>query len=718
MDHMKKILLLGMPLLLAGCHESTTSHQTAVKEIPAPAYPATHRDTSVSDTYFGTRVPDPYRWLEQDTAAAVKAWVKQENAVTQAYLGQIPFREGIRKRLESLWNYPRYSSPFREGEFYLFDKNDGLQQQAVTYIQRGLDGSPKVFLDPNTLSKDGTVTAHIAGTSADHRYAAIALNRAGSDWQQMQVMEIATGRHLPDTLEWLKFSGAAWHQDGFYYSRYAEPQPGAELSAANRFQQVYYHRLGTPQSSDRLVFEDRKHPLRYFFAQVTEDQRFLVIDASEGTDGTELYVQDLTDPAQTRPQLLAEGFRYNYSVVGTEGGDLLVYHNNEAPNYKISRVNPRTRTFTDLVAERPEKLESAGTAAGKLFTSYLKDVSTRVFQHELRTGRQEREITLPGLGTAHGFSGNHDDREVFFTYTSFTYPPTIFSYDPATGKAGVFRKSEVNFRPDDYETRQVFVPAKDGTRVPLFLTYKKGLRPDGTAPTLLYAYGGFNISMEPAFSTSNLILLESGGIYAQASLRGGGEYGETWHKAGMLDKKQNVFDDFMACADYLVQEKYTSRQRLGIAGGSNGGLLVGAVMTQRPDLCQVAFPAVGVMDMLRYHTFTVGWGWVVEYGSSQQSKASFENLYRYSPLHNLRAGVSYPATLITTADHDDRVVPAHSFKFAAALQEKHRGPNPVLIRIETSAGHGAGKPTSKIIEEQADKWAFFFQNTGTRPALP
>ena len=706
---MNRCLLPAMALIgLVACQEKKSSMNEPI------TYPQTYRDTTVADEYFGTKVPDPYRWLENDTSAATKAWVTEENKVTQGYLSRIPFRDQIRKRLEEIWNYPKYGSPFRIGEYYFFSKNDGLQNQAVIYFQKGIDGKPEVFLDPNGLSKDGTVTAGFSGFSNDHRYAAIGVNRAGSDWQEMEVMEVATKKKLSDNLKWLKFSGAAWHKNGFYYSRYDEPGKGQELSAANRFHKIYYHVLGTPQSADELVFEDKAHPLRYFFAQTTEDERFLIINSSEGTDGTEIWVKDLTSGDKTFTRVF-EGFKHNYSVVDNREGKLLVHHNQGAPNYKLSLADPKTGAMTDFVPEKPEKLEGAGTAGGKVFATYLKDVTTQVFQYDFASGKQERKIELPGLGTSAGWGGNRDDKQLFYSFTSFVYPSAIFRYDIASGKSTLFRSPEVKFDPAAYETKQVFVPSKDGTKIPVFLTYKKGLKLDGTAPTLLYAYGGFNISLTPAFSTSNLILLENGGIYAQANLRGGGEYGEEWHKAGMLGKKQNVFDDFIAVAEYLEKEKYTSRDRLAISGGSNGGLLVGAVMTQRPDLMKVAFPAVGVLDMLRFHKFTVGWGWVVEYGSSEQSKESFTNLLGYSPLHRLKEGTSYPATLITTADHDDRVVPAHSFKFAAELQRVHKGPNPVLIRIETSAGHGAGKPTSKIIDEQADKWAFFFYNIGFTP---
>lgn len=677
------------------------------------SYPKTVQDTTVEDNYFGTVVKDPYRWLEDDTSAATEAWVKQQNELTLGYLKGIPFREEIAKRYSELFNYTRYTAPYRlSGNQYLYTKNDGLQNQAVYYIQDGLEGKPEVFLDPNQLSKDGTVTAGLAGLSKDKKYMAIAINRAGSDWQEMEVMEVATKKKMTDQLKWLKFSGASWRGDGFYYSRYDAPADGKALSAKNSGMKVYYHRLGDPQEKDELIYQDPANPLRYYWAHVTEDERFLILSISEGTDGTELWYRDFQQKDAAFKKLF-KGFSNNYTVLDNLGDQLLVYHNQDAPNYKVSLVDPSTGKMQDFIAEKSEKLESASIASGKLFLTYLKDACSKVYQYSLPNGKLDFEVNLPGLGTAYGFDGNKDDAVLFYSYTSFTVPNTIYQYNPANGESKIFQQAAVKFNPADYETKQVFVTSTDGAKVPMFITHKKGLKLDGKAPTLLYGYGGFNVSLTPSFSTSNLILLEKGGVYAMANLRGGGEYGEAWHKAGMLDKKQQVFDDFIACGEFLKKEGYTSTEYLAIEGGSNGGLLVGAVMTQQPNFCKVAFPAVGVLDMLRYHKFTVGWGWVVEYGSSEQSKESFENLYRYSPLHNLKAGVSYPATLITTADHDDRVVPAHSFKFAATLQEKHKGQNPVLIRIETSAGHGAGKPTAKIIEEQADKWSFLFYNTGS-----
>ena len=677
------------------------------------AYPATNKVDQVDD-YFGTKVADPYRWLEDDNAEDVKAWVQAENAVTFGYLDKIPFRPKIKARLTEIFNYPRYSSPFRAGEYYFFYKNDGLQNQSVCYIQKGLDGTPEVFLDPNALSPDGTVRASLIGPSGDNRYVAVSRGASGSDWSEIRVMEVATKKELPDRIMWNKFSGAAWKGDGFYYSGYDKPAPGEELKAKNEYQKVFYHKLGDPQEKDLLVWEDKAHPLRYVNAWTTEDEKWLFLVVSEGTSGSEVWARDLgrTDAPFT---LLVKGFEYDSSPVEVVADKVLVYTNEDAPNFKVVLVDPKDPAkdkWATIIPEKPEVLSGAGTAAGYLFCNYLKDANTRISQHRL-DGTLVREIALPALGTAGGFGGKRDEKVLFYTFTSFTYPPTIYRFDPATGASEVFRKSEVKFDPSAYETKQVFYASKDGTKVPMFIVHKKGLALDGKNPAFLTAYGGFNISVTPAFSAANIILLENGGVYAEANLRGGGEYGEAWHKAGMLDKKQNVFDDFIAAAEYLIKEKYTSTPRLAIEGASNGGLLIGAVMTQRPELFGVAFPAVGVMDMLRYQKFTVGWGWVVEYGSSDNEK-QFEYLYKYSPLQNLKPGVCYPATMVTTADHDDRVVPAHSFKFAATLQADQACAKPAIIRIETRSGHGSSN-LSKAIEAQTDMWSFMFYNMGLTP---
>lgn len=707
---MHKIITTAMACAVALTSCNAPEKKAEVKMEPV-TYPQTKK-MEVVDDYFGTKVADPYRWLENDTAADTKEWVQEQNKATFGFLDKIPYRSKIKERLTDIFNYPKYSSPFRAGEYYFFSKNDGLQNQSVIYYQKGLEGTPEVFLDPNKMSDDGTAAVSLLGFSKDKKFVAYAINQSGSDWQNIFVMEVATKKQLSDKLEWVKFSGAAWKNDGFYYSRYSAPVKGTELSQKNEYHKIYYHKLGDAQDKDVLVYEDKTKPLRYYGAQTTEDERFLLVYISEGTDGTECLYKDL-NANDKNFGLLFKGFKYNYSVLNNDGDKLLVHTDDSAPNYRVVSVDPKNsakENWKDVIPEDSKNLlQMAATGGGKIFGEYLKDVATHVYQFDYN-GKMEREITLPALGNASGFGGDADDKVIFYTFTSFTYPPTIYKYDIAAGTSDVWRKSDVKFNPDDYETKQVFYPSKDGTKIPMFLVYKKGIKMDGNNPTLLYAYGGFNISLEPNFSTSRLILLENGGIYALANLRGGGEYGEKWHEAGKLLKKQNVFDDFISAAEYLIKEKYTSSEKLAIQGGSNGGLLVGACMTQRPDLYKVCFPAVGVMDMLRYHKFTVGWGWAVEYGSSD-SVEHFNNLYKYSPLHNIKEA-NYPATMVTTADHDDRVVPAHSFKFISELQAKNKSANPTLIRIDVKAGHGAGKPTSKIIDEQSDIWSFMFYNMG------
>ncbi|MCS6990689.1 MAG: prolyl oligopeptidase family serine peptidase [Chitinophagales bacterium] len=675
-------------------------------------YPQT-RKTDVVDYYFGTAVPDPYRWLEDDHASETKAWVQEQNRVTFAYLSKIPYRDRIRQRITELYNYPRMSVPFRAGKYYFYTRNDGLQPQSVYFIQQGLDGEPKVFIDPNAMNPQGTTAVSLSGFSKDRRYVCYNVSESGSDWQTMYVKEVASGTVLSDELRWIKFSGAAWYRNGFFYSGYQRPPKDQELKGQNRFQRIYYHKLGTPQSEDMVVWEDRERPLRYVQAQVTDDERYLVIYISEGTDGIELWYMDLRNKHAGFRRIF-EGFQYNYEVIDNEGDELLVLTNHGAKNYRVIALHPERpqETIRDVIAERSELLQSVQATGGKLFATYLKDASSQVIQFA-RSGEQERVISLPLLGTVSGFVGEKDDTVVFYSLTSFTTPATIYQYNIRTGESKLYRRPEVKFNPDQYVTQQVFYTSKDGTRVPMFLVYKKGLKKNGRNPTLLYGYGGFNIALTPSFSPSRMALLEQGAVFAMANLRGGSEYGEAWHEAGMLLKKQNVFDDFIAAAEYLIRERYTSSAYLAIMGRSNGGLLVGAVMNQRPDLFAVAFPGVGVMDMLRFHKFTVGWGWVVEYGSSEDS-IHFRNLYSYSPLHNLRKGVCYPATLVTTADHDDRVVPAHSFKYIATLQEVQSCNRPVLIRIDVQAGHGGGRPVQKVIDEDADIYAFMFWNMGIR----
>ena len=704
----KRMILWGLAAALALAAGAFS------QEAKKMTYPVTKTVDQVDD-YFGTKVADPYRWLEDDRSAETEAWVKAQNAVTFGHLEQIPFREALKKRLMDIYNYPRYSAPFRVGGHYFFSKNDGLQNQSVIYIQKGLEGTPEVFIDPNALSADGTIKIYLLGPSGCKTKMAIMRGEAGSDWGEIRVMDIATKAELPDRIRWVKFSGTAWWKDGFFYSRYDQPPAGGELTAKNEFQKVFYHKLGDPQEKDILVYQDTKNPLLYFSVSVSEDEKYAFLTVSAGTSGTELYWKSLEAPG-TEFSLLIPGFEADSYVLDNIGDKFLVQTNLHAPNARIVLVDPREpaeNKWTTIIPEKLEVLSGAGMAGGKLFCSYLKDASTKVFQHE-PDGALIREVALPGLGSAGGFGGWKDDRVVFYTFTSYNYPTTIFKFDIASGASEVFRKPEVKFNPEDFTVKQVFYASKDGTKVPMFIVHKKGLALDGGNPCFLTAYGGFNISLQPSFSPAHIALLENGVVFAEPNLRGGGEYGETWHKAGMLGNKQNVFDDFIAAAEYLIAEKYTSPERLGIEGGSNGGLLVGACMTQRPDLFRVALPAVGVMDMLRFHKFTVGWGWIVEYGSSDNEK-DFAFLYKYSPLHNLKAGVRYPATLVTTADHDDRVVPAHSFKFIAALQKCQAGPEPVLIRIETRSGHGSSNLT-KGIEITADTFSFFLFHTGAKVA--
>lgn len=676
-------------------------------------YPLTKKVDRVDD-YFGTRVPDPYRWLEDDNSEETGKWVEEQNRLTFAYLEKIPYREKIRQRLKEIYNYPRMSQPIRAGEYYFFYQNDGLQNQSVIYIQKGLEGQPEVFIDPNQLSPDGTVRIGLAGFSNDFRYVAISRSEAGSDWSEIRVIEIATRQELPDRIRWVKFSGAAWYKDGFFYSGYDKPAAGEELRARNEFQKVFYHKLGDPQKKDVVVYQDPKNPLRYFNLGVTEDQKYAVLEISAGTSGNELYWKDLT-AKESDFQLLIPGFDSDSEVIDNLGDRFLVRTNIGAPNYRLVLIDPKKparENWQDILPEKPEVLTAVSTAGGYLFAAYLQDARTRVYQYRA-DGQLLKEIELPAIGTASGFGGWKDDTVIFYTFQSFNYPPTIYQYDLARGESKVFARQEVKFNPEDFEVKQVFYNSQDGTRVPMFIVHKRGLVLDGQNPAYLTAYGGFNISLTPSFNPALVIILENGGVFAQPGLRGGGEYGEKWHRAGMLENKQNVFDDFIAAAEYLIREKYTSPRYLAISGASNGGLLVGAVMTQRPELFGVAFPAVGVMDMLRYHKFTVGWGWVVEYGSSDKEE-QFRYLYKYSPLHNIRDGVCYPATMVTTADHDDRVVPAHSFKFVATLQEKQACHKPVLIRIETRSGHGSSNIT-KAIDELTDKYAFMFYVMGLKP---
>jgi len=682
-------------------------------------YPHTKK-IEFSDTYHGLKVPDPYRWLEDDNSAETKEWVKSENEVTRAYLDAIPFRNNIRERLEKIWNFPRFSTPEHENKYFIFSKNDGMQNQSVLYIQEGITGKSRVLLDPNKLSKDGTVALGGTAVSHDGKYFAYSIAKAGSDWNEIYVMEIESGKLLPDHIKWVKFSGISWKGDGFYYSAYDAPTAGQELMKKNEFHKVYFHKLGTAQEADQLIYKNDKYPLRNYGASVTEDEQYLILSETATTSGNTLYVKNLREVNKDKLNSsdlaygfmkINDGFEFDYGVIENIKGKLLVLTNDGSPRYKlvlIDPTNPAPKNRTVIIPEQKDVLQSATVVGDRILATYMKDAYNKAYSYSLE-GKLLNEIALPGIGAIGGFSGKQHDKTSFYSYTSFTSPTTIYKYDILKNKSEVYFQPKIDFDTKGYVTKQVFYTSKDGTKIPMFLTYKKGLVLDGSNPTYLYGYGGFNISLTPAFSVARLVWLEKGGILAIPNIRGGGEYGEEWHKAGTLLKKQNVFDDFIAAAEYLIKEKYTNSNKLAIAGGSNGGLLIGACMTQKPHLFKVALPAVGVMDMLRFHKFTIGWAWVGDYGSSDDAE-QFQYLLKYSPLHNLRQGVAYPATLVTTADHDDRVVPAHSFKFAATLQEKNEGPNPTLIRIETQAGHGAGKPTSKQIDEWADIWAFTFKN--------
>ncbi|NPA44478.1 MAG: S9 family peptidase [Chlorobi bacterium] len=678
-------------------------------------YPETFKDTT-SDNYFGTKVEDPYRWLEDDNSEKTKAWVKAQNEFTNAYLSKIPFKDKIKKRLEEIWNYEKISAPSKKGNYYYFYKNDGLQNQYVMYRTKELGKDAEVFLDPNTFSKDGTVSMSGVSFTKDGSLLAYQISEGGSDWRKVIILDAETKKQLEDTLVDIKFSGIAWKgNDGFYYSSYNKPKEGSKLSGLTQYHKLFYHKLGTSQKEDKLIFGGEKQKRRYIGAYLTEDQKYLVISASESTSGNELYIKDLSNE-NNKIIPIKTGYDCDLDVVDNEGSRLLIITNYNAPNKRLVEVDasaPQKENWKDVIPET-ENVLSVNTGGGYLFASYMVDVKSQVNQYDYN-GKKIREIELPAIGTTYGFGAKKEDKEIYYTFTSFTYPATIFKYDIEKGTSEMYWKPNITFNPDNYETKQVFYESKDGTKIPMFIVHKKGIELNGKNPTYLYAYGGFNISLKPYFDIRKLVWLENGGIYAQANLRGGGEYGEKWHKAGTKMNKQNVFDDFIAAAEYLFKEKYTSSDYLAIAGGSNGGLLIGATMTQRPDLAKVALPAVGVMDMLKYHKFTSGAGWKSDYGTSEDSKEMFEYLYKYSPVHAIKEGVNYPATMIMTADHDDRVVPAHSFKFAATLQAKAKSKNPLLIRIETNAGHGAGTPTSKQIEQVADIYAFAWYNMGVNP---
>jgi prolyl oligopeptidase len=690
----------------------------AAAQTSALTYPQPRRGDQVDD-YHGTKVADPYRWLEDTDSAETHAWVEAENKLTFGYLEQIPYRQAIHERLTKLWNYERFTTPSQHGGRYFFQHNTGLQQQNVLLVAESLNAEPRVLFDPNTLSPDGTVALAGTAISDDGKLMAYGIATSGSDWNEWHVRDVDTGKDLPDDLKWVKFSGASWTKDGkgFYYSRYAEPT-GATLRDTNYFQKLYFHRLGTAQSEDKLIYERPDVKEMMFGGGVSDDGRYLIITVVKDTSSkNSLYYKDLTQPDSPVVKLI-DTFEAQYSFIDNDGPVFWFQTDLDAPRGRVIAIDtrhPERANWKTLIAQGPDKLEFANTISNSFFLGYLKDARTEVRVHDL-TGAFLRNVDLPGIGTAAGFGGKRSDKETFYAFTSFITPATVYRYDPQAGKSSVYRQPKVDFDPARYETKQIFYNSKDGTRVPMFLTYKKGIKLDGQNPTLLYAYGGFDINLTPFFSVPNLVWLEMGGIYAQPNLRGGGEYGEEWHQAGMKLKKQNVFDDFIAAAEWLIANKYTSTPKLAIRGGSNGGLLVGACVTQRPDLFGATLPEVGVMDMLRFHKFTIGWAWTSDYGSSDNAD-EFKALYAYSPLHNLKPGTKYPPTLIATSDHDDRVVPGHSFKFAATMQADQAGPAPVLIRIEVKAGHGAGKSITKLIDETSDTWAFLAHNLNMKVDL-
>jgi len=695
-------------LAFIGCKEEPK------KEVVSVTYPQTKKADTV-DTYFGIEVKDPYRWLEDDRSDETEAWVKAENEVTFGYLNKIPFREELKNRLSEIWNYEKVGPPFKEGDYTYFYKNDGLQNQYVLYRYKTEEdpSTAEVFIDPNTFKEDGTISLGEISFSKDGSKLAYSISEGGSDWRKVLLMNTETKELIGDTLKDIKFSGLSWKgEDGFYYSSYDKPK-GSELSAKTDQHKVYYHKMGTPQSEDKIIFgatPEEKH--RYINGSVTEDNNYLVIRASTSTSGNKLFIKDLNNPDAKFTTILDNTDTDTY-IIENVGSKLYIVTNMNAPNKKIVTVdakNPSPENWKDFIPET-ENVLSPSTGGGNIFANYMVDAVSKVMQYDY-DGKLIREVKLPGVGSAGGFGTKKEEKELYYSFTNYVTPGSIYKYDIASGNSELFIKPEIDFNPENFESHQVFYTSKDGTKIPMIITHKKGLKLDGKNPTILYGYGGFNISLTPSFSIANAVWMEQGGVYAVPNLRGGGEYGKKWHDAGTQMKKQNVFDDFIAAAEYLIKNNYTSSDYLAIRGGSNGGLLVGATMTQRPDLMKVALPAVGVLDMLRYHTFTAGAGWAYDYGTAEDSKEMFEYLKGYSPLHNIKEGVAYPATLITTGDHDDRVVPAHSFKFAAELQSKQTGNNPVLIRIETDAGHGAGTPVSKTIEQYADIFGFTLFNMG------
>jgi len=670
----------------------------------------------VKDTYFGTEVEDPYRWLEDDKSAETAEWVKAQNQLTFDYLAQLPSRDKINSRLTELWDYPKYGVPYKEAGKYFFSKNNGLQNQSVIYTTADLNAEPSVLLDPNTLSEDGTAALTDIEVSSDGNYLAYQVAKSGSDWNDIYVKNIETGALLPDHITWVKFSGLSWLKDGFFYSAYDQPEAGSELSKANEFQKVYFHQLGTEQSADQLIVNDPNNPKQMFGAGITEDKRFLLISKSIGTHGNALDFKDLSKKNSPFVPLMKD-YEYEFNAVDNIDDNLYIQTNYKAPKYRLVKIDtnhPEESNWVDIIPEKKDVLEAVRLVAGKLVANYMTDAHGKVEVYSY-DGNLEYEVKLPGIGTVSSFSGKKEDSIAYYSYTSFNTPGEIYKYDFTTQQSTLHFRPEVKFNPEDYEVKQEFYASKDGTKVPMFIVHRKGLELNGKNPTLLYAYGGFNISLTPAFSPARIAFMENGGVLAIPNLRGGGEYGEEWHLAGTKLQKQNVFDDFIAAAEYLIQQKYTNSGKLAIQGGSNGGLLIGAVTNQRPDLFKVALPAVGVMDMLRFHQFTIGWAWAGDYGTSADNKEMFDYLHAYSPYHTIKKGAAYPAILVTTADHDDRVVPAHSFKYMARMQEYNpENQLPLLIRIDTKAGHGAGKPTAKQIEEYTDVWSFVFYHLGMK----
>jgi prolyl oligopeptidase len=695
---------------IIGCNNKQVSTITPLMTIKE--YPVTAKEEKTLD-FFGTPVSDPYMWLENDTAANTEDWVNRQIALTSGYLDSIPFRQKIKDRFTELFNFEKVGAPIKAGDYYFMFRNSGLEPQGKYFVRKGLEGPEEIFLDVNALSPEGTTSVGLLGADDSNRYMAVSVNEAGSDWGRIEVFDIATKTKLTDRLEWVKFSGATWYKDGFFYNRYPAPEKGKELSGNNEYHMVYYHKLGTDQNQDQLVYRDNERPHMYNMISATEDKKFLVLNAAPGTDGWEVWIKNPEDTQGKFKPLFTDISLHNSIIESTPEGQLLVQTDDGAPRYRLVQVdpaNPAKENWKEIVPQNDMMLQGVSTCGGKLFLSYLDRANTRIFVCNY-DGSDRKEINMPDkTGSAGGFSGKRDEKTCFYSFTSFTYPTSIYKYDIETGQSEEYYTIKVKFEPSAYESKQVMYKSKDGTEVPMFIVHKKGLKLDGKNPTLLYSYGGFSVPMQPGFSSSRIILLENGGVFAMPCIRGGNEFGEEWHKGGMLQNKQNVFDDFIAAAEYLISEKYTCTEKLAINGGSNGGLLVGACMTQRPELFGVAMPEVGVLDMLRYHLFTVGKGWIPEYGCADSSKTAFDYLYKYSPYHNLKKGTNYPATMVFTADHDDRVVPAHSFKFAARLQEYHNGKEPVLIRIQKSAGHGAGMSTNQVIDAVADRYAFMLYN--------